>query len=310
MKNQPATALVGSIQKFSTEDGPGIRTTVFLKGCPLKCQWCHNPEMIDPRQELIQLPNSCIQCGYCMEVCPQGAITPGENGKPVIDRSLCDRCMKCVDGCYARGLKRVATPMTAEEAFSQVLQDKDFYKETGGGMTLSGGEILSNPDFVRDMVALAAEQEIGVCLDTSGFGDSGFLLEMAQKPSVTDILFDIKAMDPERHLELTGQRNDLILGNLQMLAEYPEVRDKIQIRMPLVKGENDDPEEIQAVCTLLTGLGLKRVTLLPYHDLGRSKMRNIGGSQKEFQPPSDSRVEEIRQTMAAQGFKVDILGKV
>ncbi|OLR56667.1 glycyl radical-activating protein [Hornefia porci] len=303
-------ALVGSIQKFSTEDGPGIRTTVFFKGCPLNCRWCHNPELINAEQELIQLPNSCIGCGYCIQICPQKAITPDEDSRIEIDRRKCDGCMKCVDGCYAQALKRVAAPMTAQEIFRQVLQDKEFYEQTGGGMTLSGGEILSNQNIVRELISLAENSGVGVCLDTSGFGDGVFLLEMALRDIVTDILFDIKTVDPAAHKALTGQSNDVILGNLQMLAEHPVIRDKIQIRMPLMAGVNDGEGEIEAVIVLMRGMGLRRATLLPYHDLGISKMNNLGRQQERFQPPSEERLDVIRTMMESEGITTDILGRV
>ena len=131
--------LVGSIQKFSTEDGPGIRTTVFLKGCPLKCRWCHNPEMIDPKQQLMRITGNCIGCGHCVSVCPHGAARIEADKGIVIDREKCDVCLKCADGCYAKALKAVAESMTVDEIMDVVEQDRGFYDNTGGGMTLSGG---------------------------------------------------------------------------------------------------------------------------------------------------------------------------
>ena len=325
--------LVGSIQKFSIEDGPGIRTTVFFKGCPLSCSWCHNPEMIEAAQQLIYSKKRCIGCGYCITVCPKGAISfadaedaAGVNGaagsaadaegcaagrKVVIDRDKCDVCLECVPTCYAGALRPVAKEMTACEIIDKAEEDKEFYDSTGGGITLSGGEVLSRGEFVGDVIDEAARRGINVCLDTCGHWDSELLVALAKKPNVTDVLYDLKAADDDVHRRYTGVSNKLILENLSLLASDPETAPMLNVRMPVVAGVNDSDEMIEKAGKIIAENGIGKVTLLPYHDLGIIKAKNIGAEQERFEAPPDERIDEIAAYFKdVIGVQVEILGKV
>lgn len=311
MRNAPESVLVGSLQKFSVEDGPGIRTTVFMKGCPLRCKWCHNPELIDSKQQLIQSPNNCIGCGYCVKICPQGAVTMNPQEGVAIDRNKCDVCLACADGCYAKALRPVAKLMTIDEILSVAEQDKGFYDNTGGGITVSGGEILLHAEFVSRLIDEAGRRDINVCIDTCGFGDAQALMEMALKENVTDILYDMKSIDESVHRTYTGVSNQQILDNLRMLAADTRTVDKLTMRMPLIKGVNDTDDIIKRTGEFYREIGIRRVNLLPYHNLGISKRRNVGGAQEEFEQPTEERLTEIEIYFTNEiNLKVEILGRV
>lgn len=308
MDTQRQKILVGGIQKFSTDDGPGIRTTVFLKGCPLNCKWCHNPELISPHQEIIRMPNSCIKCGYCLDHCPKSAVFINDEKQIDIDRSRCDMCMTCVKNCFAEGLRAVAKLMDAQEVMNEVIKDKQFYENTGGGMTISGGELLSHKEFAMELTELALANGINVCLDTSGCGDSDYLMRLASMPNVTDILYDMKCLERDRHAALTGLDNDLILNNLIMLCENETTRKKLHMRMPLISGLNDDMELMRKTAEFYASHNISKVTLLPYHSLGVSKMKHIGGRQERYISPEDAYAEEIRSLFESIGMHAEVSG--
>lgn len=291
--------LIGGIQRFSVDDGPGIRTTVFLKGCPLNCVWCHNPELISFEQELMYTKSRCIGCGTCIKACSQSAIAV-ETCELMLNRSKCNGCMSCADVCPGHALRPVQERKTVKEIMETLLRDYSYYEESGGGVTISGGELLCQGEFAGSLMDACHQENITVALDTSGFGDTGLIVSLAKRCDY--ILYDIKSSIDSVHRKVTGVSNMLIRNNLERLCEDTVTADKIIIRMPLIHGINDTEEDIAATCTFLKGKGIKRATLHPYHELGISKAKGIGKKANKYEAPSEERIEEIRIQLENAGI--------
>lgn len=298
---------IGGIQKFSTSDGPGIRTSVFVKGCPLRCKWCHNPELTAIQNQIIYSVNRCIRCGACVKECPKHIISQDADRGILIDRKKCSLCKICVDNCYSKALRMSSEPMTVEEVMRIVLQDKDFYDKSGGGVTLSGGEILAHPGFALRFSEECKKNGIQYVIDTSGYGDFSTLFTLAEDAQM--ILYDMKAIDDDIHMEYTGKSNVLILENLIKLTTFPDIRSKIQMRMPLVSGVNDTDEIIKKTAAFYRKYELSEVMLIPYHDLGNAKRRGLGEREYLFAPSAHERIEWMKAVFRQHGIKAYVTGE-
>lgn len=263
--------LVFNIQKYSLHDGPGIRTTVFLKGCPLQCLWCHNPEGISPRREIVLVESRCLACGECRNACPLPGATRGDGFLPLRNDD-CTLCGECVDACPTGGRQMLGATRSVAEVMASVLQDRVFYDESGGGVTVSGGEPLSQPQFLLALLDACRHAGLHTVLDTTGFGQTGHLLAAAAMADL--VLYDLKVLDDARHRQLTGVSNKLILANLQRLDRE---HGNIWIRMPLVPGCNDDLRNLQQLAEFVVGLRhVTLVNLLPFHRTGIDKFARLG----------------------------------
>ncbi len=298
--------VVFDIKKYALHDGPGIRTTIFLKGCPLRCLWCHNPEGQKVGQELMLRPGRCLPtCTRCVQSCPQKAISKPES-IPLISSSLCDCCGLCAEVCPSEALEMVGRVMSAEEVMAEVMKDRPFYQESGGGVTFSGGEPLLQPDFLEELLRLAKNAGLHTVVDTSGQAQMELFRRLL--PLVDLFLYDLKHMNSARHRELTGQGNELILGNLKELARLTP---KIIIRIPVIPQVNDDEENLRQTAAFIKSLPrLQGVELLPYHNLGKDKYLRLGREYKlkELAKPSPEQMERIAQVFRQAEINVSLGG--
>ena len=263
--------LVLSISRMTVHNGPGIRTLILFKGCPLHCLWCSTPESQSARPEIAFFPDKCIHCNECLVACPDGAIRL--NGHSVnIDRAACDGCCKCVSVCNAEALRPLGRPMTVAELVGEVCKDAVVFKHSRGGVTLSGGEPLLQPEFTAALVRALAETGISVGVDTCGYVPRATIERIL--PYVDFFLWDVKLVNERRHRDLTGVSNRLILSNLGFVSQRGV---PVYIRIPLIPGYTDRQEDLEAVCHLVRGLAsVVEVDLLPLHHLGEMRYLSLG----------------------------------
>ncbi len=297
--------IIFDIKKFAIHDGPGIRTTVFFKGCPLRCWWCHNPEAIRPGTELIWFENKCIKCGECLKTCQEGAHELLADGTRVLHRDRCNLCGDCVAVCYAEALVMEGREVTVEEVMVELRKDIPFYQNSGGGITLSGGEPTFQHEFALAILRQCKDEGLHTAVDTTG--QTPWEIFEGLLPFTDLVLYDVKQMDTARHKELTGVPNEHILTNLPRIADYGV---PIEIRMPIIPGINDDPASIECAARFLSGIDtITRVVLLPYHKLGEAKYGRLDRDAyklKDLAPPEEAHMLEIAEWVRHHGLDVSV----
>lgn len=270
-------ATIFNIQKYNMYDGPGVRTLVFFKGCPLRCKWCSNPEGQLKQHQVLFKKNLCVNCGDCVPVCPVGkhVISPETKLHEVLQDVKCIGCGECVKACTKGALSVVGEEKTISELVDVIMEDQPFYEVSGGGVTLGGGEVLMQPEAAANLLMACKQRMVNTAIETCGYASEEALLKVAE---FTDLfLYDIKHMNSDRHYEITGVRNERILSNIKTLLDN---RYNVQVRMPLLKHVNDSEEEILQIIQFLAPYrdykNFKGIDLLPYHKLGVNKYNQLG----------------------------------
>ncbi|OPY85789.1 MAG: Benzylsuccinate synthase activating enzyme [Smithella sp. PtaU1.Bin162] len=297
--------MVFDVQNFSLNDGPGIRTTIFFKGCPLRCSWCSNPESQNAQEELLYYKNLCLSCYSCVEACPQGANKIKKDKTLFLDRSACRVCGICAKICPSGARVISGKRRSAEEIAAASTKDSLFYRNSGGGVTLSGGEPLMQAEFVREIAAKLKKKGLHCILDTSGYAPWKKLHEVL--PYIDLLYWDIKCIDPSKHKRLTGVSNNLIISNLKKTLRLGK---KVVFRLPLIPGTNDSDSDIEQMGIFLRRLGIGHVGLLPYHNLGAGKYKALDkvyflSSKKNYKREEIARISKRLET--EYGLSVSIV---
>lgn len=303
-------ARIFNIQKYNVYDGPGVRTMVFFKGCPLRCKWCSNPESQKRIYQVMIRQNLCVDCGACASVCPVGVhrMSPTAQTHEFVKGSACIGCRKCEDACPSAALSVVGEMKSISELLEIIEEDRSFYEMSGGGVTLGGGEALMQPEAAANLLMVCRQRGINTAIETCGYAKPEELMKVAE---FTDLfLYDIKHMDSDRHYELTGVRNELILRNLKTLLEN---RFNVKVRMPLLKNANDSEAEINQLIEFLTPFrddkNFKGIDLLPYHKMGVNKYGLLGWKYPIEGDPSlgDQDLGRIENWIKKYNFPVAVI---
>jgi pyruvate formate lyase activating enzyme len=304
-KPENVKGIIFNVQRYSIHDGPGIRTVVFLKGCPLRCAWCSNPESQNPLPEIAHGDTLCNKCGKCVKVCVPGAISIGPKGV-VIDRALCTNCGKCADACVPEAIKLYGKEMTAGEVFRDIEKDAEFYRESGGGVTASGGEPLYQPDFLAALFKICHDSGIRTAVETTGCVSLDALKKVT--PHIDLFLFDFKHAFSEDHKKWTKQPTEHILSNFKYIIDSGA---KVIVRVPLIPGVNDSENVLKGISKLvLKYMNEPKVHLLPYHRFGMGKygMLDREYNLSEATRQSDADLERDKQIFVSAGINTQVVG--
>ena len=302
-------AFIFNKQKYNMYDGPGVRTLVFFKGCPLRCKWCSNPEGLERKYQIMFKPTTCVSCGSCVPVCPQKIHSISSTGEHIIDRSIdCIGCGQCVEVCVPDALKVAGQQVPVSELLEYIEQDRAFYDQSGGGVTLGGGEVTSQPEAAINLLQACKQEGLHTAIETCGYTKKETILRFAEYVDL--FLFDLKHIDPDRHFELTGVRNEMILENLEELIMK---RNHVKVRMPMLKGINDSEAEIRGVIEVLKPFrefkNFEGIDLLPYHKLGVNKYVQLGMDYPIKGDPSldDADLDRIEGWIREYDFPVSVI---